>query len=46
MVIPLFVAVFDDDDDEFYLQNGWPTEGVKPHLQPEQLPDILTIASL
>ena len=40
--------MFDDDDDdsELVLQNGCLAKGVKQHLQPEPLLEILTIANL
>ena len=36
----------DDDDKELLLQNGLPTKGVYPYIQPEPVAEILTTANL
>ena len=35
-----------DDDDELFLRNGWPTKGIKPYFQLGTQLEIFTIANL
>ena len=35
-----------DDDDELFLTNGWPTKGIYPSFQPSLLSKILSIVNL
>ena len=35
-----------DDDNELFLGNGWPMKGLKPHFQPGQLSENLTIKKI
>ena len=37
--------IFVDDDDQWFLQNGWPTKVVEPHFQLGPLSEIFVIAN-